>query len=80
MLTQSELAWLNERQICLACEGSYLWGGYWEEGVELEVMKDAAEFEAQVAALIANLYGDKFANVVLKHARLQVEEEMDNEP
>jgi len=53
MLTENELAWLNERQICLACEGSYIWAGYWEDGVELEIMQEAAEFEDRVAAKLA---------------------------
>ena len=48
--------------------------------VDMEGDNDDVDFEARVAALIAKLYADKFADVVLKHARLAVEEEMGNEP
>ncbi len=50
---------------------------WWKATIGYDDMREAAEFEARVAALIAELYADKFADVVLKHARLQVEEEMD---
>lgn len=50
---------------------------WWKAEVKADELYEAAVFEARVAALIAELYADKFADVVLKHARLRVEEEMD---
>lgn len=93
MLTQSEREWLNEREIILACEGCYIWDAYWEDGVELKTMQDAADFEARVAAKLAHYVrtpcvtslgdcphwrkGAHCPRCRLKHARLQVEEELD---
>ena len=45
MLTESERQWLERREVIHQCEGDYIWAGYWEEGVELAVMQEAAEFE-----------------------------------
>lgn len=99
MLTEIERAWLERREVIHQCKGYYIWAGYWEEGVELEDIQDAAEFEARVAAKLANpqwavcwnsdscleFDGSKdeprwWWNCEwcrLKHARLQVDEEMD---
>ena len=103
MLTDSEREWLERREVIHQCEDDYIWAGYWEEGVELEVMHDAALFEARVAAKLAGItesmmqtiqeYDDTYpcwacpANencaglecreVLLRYARLAVEEEMD---
>ena len=87
MLTQSEREWLEKREVIHQCEGDYIWAGYWEEGVELEVMLEAAEFEGRVAAKLAtdeNCGVDEdcpsdlpFGWGRLKAARLAVEEELD---
>lgn len=53
MLTENEREWLENREVIHQCEGDYIWAGYWEEGVELEVMKDAAEFSERVAVKMA---------------------------
>lgn len=87
MLTQSEREWLEEREVIHQCEGDYIWAGYWEEGVELEVMQEAAEFSERVAEKLAT---DESCGVDedcppdmpfgwgrLKAARLAVEEAMD---
>lgn len=71
MLTESEELWLERREVIHQCKGYYIWAGYWEEGVELEDIQDAAIFEARVAAKLAKL------DCVLKYARLAVEGEMD---
>ena len=87
MLTTSEWEWLERREVIHQCEGDYIWAGYWEEGVELAVMQDAAEFSERVAARLAtdeNCGVDEdcppnksFGWGRLKAARLAVEEEMD---
>ena len=56
MLTDSEKLWLERREFIHQCEGDYIWAGYWEEGIELEVMQEAALFEARVAAKLANIH------------------------
>ena len=83
MLTKSEREWLEDRKrmaYCRYCNVSKLCANPFASGYSCPLtgnMKDAAEFSERVAALISKLYADKFADVVLKHARLAVEEEMD---
>ena len=89
MLTESEREWLERREFIQQCEGDYIWAGYWEEGVELKVMQEAAEFEARVAAKLAIHHlcitcpypdgpGPRPCGwCLMKRARLKVEEEMD---
>ena len=83
MLTQSERKWCKKRQKINNSPLQEPWVLAPEflrmAFKEMHEAREAAEFEARVAALIAELYADKFADVVLKHARLQVEEEMNND-
>lgn len=91
MLTDSEELWLERREFIHQCKGYYIWAGYWEEGVELEMMQEAAEFEARVAARLSQeayeckyevyamqqalIYGQTVAWAYLKLIRLAVEED-----
>lgn len=90
MLTESEREWLEHRDAMQFLTGTYIadFAEYplWNSGKDWQ---EAAEFEARVAAKLAendwgNIDEDCPPNMAfgwgkLKHARLQVEEEMENE-
>jgi len=56
MLTQSEREWLYRRELIYKWDGWYVWDGYYEPDTELENWQDAAEFEARVAAWLAEAF------------------------
>ena len=82
MLTEGELAWLEHRDAMQFLTGTYIadFAEYplWNPGKDWQ---DAAEFEARVAAKLANyietLGWKGCGKHSLEQARLQVEEEMD---
>lgn len=65
MLTDSEKAWLNNREIFYACTGYFNRKGYsWEENLQIEDMQDAAKFEARVAAKLASDHAISYYSLI----------------
>ncbi|MBP3730038.1 MAG: hypothetical protein J6I40_01035 [Mailhella sp.] len=63
MLTESEKRWLKARKLRQAKHHLYhrneyyVWSGYHPAKEEINDLREAAEFEARVAAKLAELYG-----------------------